>query len=801
MKQIIILLIVCIACSVVNIAQEQINSDKYFMKMKEPVGVEFWLCFMTNYKIESQKTQNALLLELFITGDEDANVKISIGALGYNKTIFVKGGTVESVEIDPLAELRSQEVIEHGMAIHVTSDKPISVYGLNRRYQTTDTYMGLPVNVLGKEYRIMSYEVALTLSPIFAIVGVEDNTIVEIIPRTLTSTGKKANVPYEITLNKGDVFQVRAENQRVILRNNGIDNPKDVDLTGSLIKSNKNIAVFGGHECSYVPAAPPLIKACNHLVEQMPPISSWGKHFYIGKLKRRSIYTYRVLANYPNTKVFENSKQVATLQPGEYFEKNSAANIQITADRPVLVAQYSQGFDNGDKTGDPMMLLISPTQQFLKNYRFATPVNGSWFHYINVVVPNSAINTFKLDGHKVSTNSFEPLGISKYSIAYLEVPFGTHSITADEPFGMYSYGFGYGDVDAYDAYGNMGGQSFLEYTPKSDTLKPYVDLLKNDNNQTTMVLRDDRRDDTGVDAIALIDSMGIKFNIPKFSSGVLQVPIEIKPENELSEGRLVFELTDVSHNKQVFTLCYHYDLLEQKYQFDITEGIDNACMSTSQYTIGAFGKYNFNFHSSSFSKTEGLNMPGYTQDAIGSGGLLGFYFGTKLKNRFAFNSKLSLDDFGATLTAPDSLLSHIRDATNGSLIPFQEKRTIDLKSLSLNLAIGIDYTLLRNVYANFAINLSYRLTKSVNVSKSIIMPEEYIYPSNNTNTLDLNINELNALKSFNLGLSFGLGVNFPINKYINPFLEVNYQYNPFNIIENEWKINSLSFLLGFKYRI
>lgn len=799
MKKILLILILILLLANKSNSQDLIDSSKYFLLMKEPVGVDFWLCFMTNYKNENQNPKNALLLELFITGDEDANVSIEIKGIGFKKSLFIKGGTVQSLVVDPLAEIKSQEVVERGMAVHVSSDKPISVYGLNRRYQTTDTYMGLPVNVLGTEYRVMSYHLAETLAPIFTIVGVEDNTLVEITPIAPTSTGKPQKKPFEVTLNKGDVFQVRSETQRIILRRFNIDEKK-ADMTGSYIKANKKVSVFSGHECTYVPAGPPRIKACNHLVEQMPPISSWGKHFYVGQLRGRSKYTYRVLANYPNTKVFENSKQVAVLQPGEYFEKNSSENIQITADSPVLVAQYSQGFENGDKIGDPMMLLISPTQQFLRKYRFATPVNGSWNHYVNVVVPNNAINTFELNGKKVSPSKFVPLGISRYSIAFIEIPFGTHYITASEPFGMYSYGFGYGEVDAYDAYGNMGGQSFMEYTPKKDTLNPLADLLLKDGKES-LIVRDDRTDDSGISDILVIDSSGILIKIPPYSSGVLQVPIEIFPENSLAEGRVIFEITDVSNNKQIYTLCYNYNLIDQRFKFDISPGINNLCLSATQYTVGIFGKFNLNFHSARFNKTEGLNLPGYTNDASGSGGLFGIYFGTKIYKKLSFNGKLSLDDFGATLEAPDSLISQIRDTSNGGLVPFQERHNIDLKSLFLNLSLGIDYSLLRNIYANFALNLSYRLNNSVEISKSIIIPPEFVYPSTNTNSIKLNLDELNQLKSLNLGLSFGLGANFPINRFLNPFLEVNYQYNPFNIIENDWKINTLSFILGFKYRL
>jgi hypothetical protein len=82
------------------------------------------------------------------------------------------------------------------------------------------------------------------------------------------------------------------------------------------------------------------------------------------------------LASQDSTKVFEDTTLIAVLKRGEFIQRNSRKNIQITSDKPVLVAQYSQGMSNGDNVGDPMMILISPVQQYLKRYRFATPING-----------------------------------------------------------------------------------------------------------------------------------------------------------------------------------------------------------------------------------------------------------------------------------------------------------------------------------------------------------------------------------------------------------------------------------------
>ena len=83
-----------------------------------------------------------------------------------------------------------------------------------------------------------------------------------------------------------------------------------------------------------------------------------------------------MLASQDSTKVFEDTTLIAVLKRGEFVQRNSRRDIQIIADKPVLVAQYSQGANNGDNVGDPMMILVTPVQQYLNRYRFATPING-----------------------------------------------------------------------------------------------------------------------------------------------------------------------------------------------------------------------------------------------------------------------------------------------------------------------------------------------------------------------------------------------------------------------------------------
>lgn len=413
-------------------------------------GKEFWLCFERNYKDSPQgtvKSKNDLLLQLFLTGNMESDVVIEIEGIGLRREVKVQADSVKNVIIDAAAQVKSDEIPER-LAIHITSNNPIAVYGLNSRWQTTDTYLGLPVATLGKEYYAIGYKYSEGLLSQFAIIATEDETNITIIPTSTTSKKHPAGEPFNVKLRRGDVYQVTS-----------LSEPKGSDLTGSHIVSDKKIAVFSGHQCAYVPEG---VVGCNHLVEQLPPVATWGNNFFVGMLGGRSKYTIRVVASQNNTKIYENSKLAATINAGEFYENIEVfQNEQITTDHPVMVAQYSQGFLNGDSVGDPMMLLISPIEQYLKASRFATPKTGQWKHYVNIVVRTSGIATIQLDGKPVDQTLFSKVGNGEYSIGQIQVMYGSHKIEADEFFGMSSYGFGYGD-EAYDAYGNMGGQSFFE---------------------------------------------------------------------------------------------------------------------------------------------------------------------------------------------------------------------------------------------------------------------------------------------------------------------------------------------------
>lgn len=759
------------------------KSDSLNIKYKNPEGTEFWLCFQRNFKEDdNKKKKDTLFLELFISGNDNATVTIEIDGLNFKQKQYVPKGTIANIKLPSEAQVVSSEVPER-LAVHVTSDNPISVYGLNRRKQTTDTYLGFSTSVLGTEYRAMCYTVSDVLMPQFAVVATEDSTEVTFVT-TVNTTVHPANIPYTVKLNKGDVYQVTAN----------YEPRKSCDLTGSYIKANKKIAVFSGHQCAYVT---PKIMACNHLVEQMPPISSWGKQFYIGLLQPRPMYTFRILANEPDTKIFADNTLLGTLQQGQFFEANGTKNLQISANKPILVAQYSQGFNNGDSIGDPMMIIVSPTLQFLKQYQFATPINGSWRHMVNVVVPTKAIKTLKLDGYPVDSTRFSQLGLSRYSIAYLEVLYGAHKLQADLPFGMYSYGFGYKN-DIFDAYGTMGGQSFVDYEPTPDTLAPLLDA-EITRNSISLIARDDRTYDIGLKSVDIVTIEGLVCEIPKIEEGTSQIQFAVKAIDNVAGGRAILHVNDAAANTSVYTICFVYDAERGRNVFVFSEGVVETCKPDPGFDLGIFARNSFDIHSASFSNDGSeYDFIGKFKSKTFNNTYFGIYAGRRFFDKWNFSATVSLEKYSGKLDATGAIDS-VRDENTMQLLAYQQGQSFELTGYNLHLDLRAECYFSKLFYALGGLDLALNLSKSVEIRDKILQPKDFTFGDGTNNRITPDApTELSKLSTFRASLLLGAGISYPIKYGISAMGEVHY-YLPINSIIDNWSLHRIGILVGLKY--
>lgn len=758
--------------------------------VKNSEGTEFWMCFMNNFRDQADNTRaraQGLKLQLFITSSYDAKVTIEIDGIGYKNTIDVRANTVIPIQLPGRAELSQTETPER-LAVHITADTAIAVYGLNSRYQTTDTFMGLPITALGTVYRVMGYtKLASDLLSHFSIVATQDGTTVTITPTTATSSGRPKDRPFTVQLRKGDVYTVSALWQSI----------GPCDLTGTLISANKPLAVFSGHQCAYVP---PKVKSCNHLIEQLPPVSAMGKHYYLGQLKERSKYTFRVVASEDQTRVFKNSKLVAVLRAGEHYEElNVSDHIQVTADKPILVAQFAQGFENGDNVGDPMMILVSPTQQFMNSYRFATPINGEWHHYINVVAPTESIKDVRLNGRRIESSLFTRLGDSRYSIAQVQIPYGTHVIRSEQPFGLYSYGFGYGK-DAYDAYGNMAGQSFIELAEIPDSLAPMADG-RTRRDDFEVIVRDDRTFDRGLQAVSVVESLYLDVDQPKIEKGSPLAVLRIRPAVAGRSGRVVLKATDVSGNASEFTVCYVFDSRSERYVYVLSNGRGAECVSEDGWLVGAFAvaasHTRMDLDATATGGVQGQLSFGQAE-GYGAGG--GLFVGRRISPSIILSGRLSVTSMGGSLLSADSTTSTVYDPAGDQQITYQEGTLLSISAPYARLGIAAQWFPLRYFYLTAGAQLATPLGSAVHVRRSILRPTNFDF-TNGGQQKDSDPTELSSLEALGFEVMGGLGFSYPVSYRVSVFLESTYTHRLNSLATDvSWTTDALGVNVGAIWR-
>lgn len=405
-----------------------------FAQQLDSKGTEFWLAFPRNIDFGSN---NQVFFS--ISADVATTGSWSIPGLGISDTFAVTPGVVHNEPIPNSAQVTILDGVED-LGIHIVSNDEITVYGVNIRNASTDAYLGLPTDILGKKYVVLGYQ-GNVRSTQMVIVGTEDNTTVTITP-SYTSSGHTAGVDYNVSLDEGETYQF-------------LGSGTTIDVSGTIVSADKNVAVFGGNNCAFIPNG---FFACDFLVEQIPPINTLGKSFVALPLARKQGSTFRVAAAEDNTILLKDGNIVANLNSGDFYEVIDSTEVIFESTKPVLVAQYCHGTTWDNVISDPFMMLIPPYEQYLGSYTVATPTNAVITdHFLNIIAPNGATGTVLLDGVLIPAGDFNPIGSSGFSGVTKQVALGSHTINSTSPVGVHSYGYGQAD-----SYGYPGGQSLSE---------------------------------------------------------------------------------------------------------------------------------------------------------------------------------------------------------------------------------------------------------------------------------------------------------------------------------------------------
>ncbi len=471
-------------------------------------GQDFWVTFLQ--RNQDAKSSDPRELKLTISAREACRVTISHPSL--TDPIVFDVADNSSTEIGTETSVkdinnRNQTLTESmcyssnsetatQTALHVTATKDISLFAGNYLDKSFDAANILPTPALLDDYLIQTFPPSdhedKPQGSHFAIVAVEDNTVVDYVLTAQTKGGKTGKQATQ-TLKKGDVWYVWT----------GRGSGDAADLSGTTVKARngKKIAVFQG--CVHT-NIPDHVRDRDHLFSQAMPTAYWGSEFAITASRKHRRDIIAVMAINDGTEVYINSedgepqlvhtfdfskdkKQYWTFEIGEYLaycadnEGQSPSHGQLPAPEVVDSSCYlttscpagvhlfmvSNRYDNAvpkvssdTLVSDPAMLWISPIEQVIKEINFATyKTKQAKFHFMNIVTPTADINDMVWtdqngDKHNIAEHFHPVRGTdneysNQYSFARIEIQHGNHNLKGKTGFLAHVYGYGERESYAY----------------------------------------------------------------------------------------------------------------------------------------------------------------------------------------------------------------------------------------------------------------------------------------------------------------------------------------------------------------
>jgi hypothetical protein len=475
--------------------------------MRSSVGCDYWAVAAANSQLSGDFEYAVAIAN---PQDEDAVVDITNGG-GVSTTLTVPAHSLQAAVLPYFPDLKTEfraewSALDPNGVYSIHSSVPVAAYQFNpQEYMLThdcsdptqdpdptdgrcysysnDASLLLPEHVLTGNYYVMSRPTmtiqrmgTLTHSPGFvAIAAVKPGTTnVDITFSCRTYASEDGSIRSytrgetgSFSLAQYGVLQILSDMPSSCL--NGVseagytycNNGYEYDLSGTRITADQAVAVFSGHNCTFVPFNR---WACDHLEEQMFPLETWGMEYVVS----RSIPMFtsdpepnmwKLLSGADGNVISFDPPGVnptITLNAGQWVEFEAWDDFQVTGTEGFIVTQFMVGMNYygsmapASENGDPAMCLGVPFEQYRDAYTFLTPLTFER-SYVNVTITSGFEDSVLLDGAAVSA-SWSPVGSSGFVTATVELAGGVHTMSADDVFGIIVYGVG-----DYTSYMYPGG--------------------------------------------------------------------------------------------------------------------------------------------------------------------------------------------------------------------------------------------------------------------------------------------------------------------------------------------------------
>lgn len=458
------------------------SANCLFAQDKSNRGTEFWLAYGFDYTFFNETPVNSQELAIYISTVLPATVTITISNTGYSQTLNIPANTVDASIIIPKTGVNDARTLTDGLqnrGIHIVSNVPVAVYAHVYANQVSGATMLMPVETYGYLYHSINYYQTTSQSnpgdwySWFYVIASEDNTRINITPSDSTKNGWLPNQTYVVNLNKGESYHVFG---KAVF--NVDPSRASKDLTGSKIVS----VVGGDGNCHPVAvfSGSGGIRLCKgdggeFMQQQVFPAQAWGTRYLtyhtINNANTNITETnrnyYRICVSDPTAIVKKNGIVLTGIIKNFFYEyMDSTGGDYITADKPILVAQYTVNKNqcwNYPTTnpappsyGDPEMFYLSPIEQGQNSVLFYTSRKSTIdYVYANIHLPTSSVSSLLVDGNPLPASQIIPHpNYPSYSVAVTRFlgAAAQHTITADSAFTGTVYGLG-----NYESYGyNFG---------------------------------------------------------------------------------------------------------------------------------------------------------------------------------------------------------------------------------------------------------------------------------------------------------------------------------------------------------
>jgi hypothetical protein len=455
-------------------------------------GTDFWTAFLPN----NSGTGAQKLFLLFLPA-EDTHVRIEKpNDVNYPREFDVPGGRISTTFFGETTDDMSHETVEHN-GIHITTNKPVTLFQGNVRERHSDACQVFPVQALGKGYTTVGYNHEDPYEH-FIVAATEDGTNVSIAPFSFTTAGTAPGDTLHILMNAFDTYYVQSN----ILGASG-------GLTGSRVMADKPVAVLTGAESGWIPENHPLDRYgfLNPHYDQALSDDFIGTEYVATPfVSRLNGDTYKVVATQDSTILLIGSNPPVLLRSAnDSYEFLLADATLIRSTKPIVVAQFanSAAWDDPDNEyGDSSMLILSPTDRFAACYDFpgslfdiaygstgtggrrlagamsrlktpgvdpdtcalfaALPADGPEASFVNITAFKGGEVQVLFDGRLLPDTLFHPVPNSPYLVARFALKPRFHRISTGDArgVGIIVYGF-----TTHDAFTLNGGFMVRRQTP------------------------------------------------------------------------------------------------------------------------------------------------------------------------------------------------------------------------------------------------------------------------------------------------------------------------------------------------